>query len=198
LLLMAGGHAGKEKMKKLSKELIERVHRIKLVLTDCDGVLTDGGVYYSREGEEMKLFSVRDGMGVERLRRLVNIETGLVTGENSEIVRKRVEKLGIREYHPGSIEKLSVLKNIIRNRKLSAEEIAYIGDDSNDLEIMQQSGLSACPSDAFISISETAHLIMENKGGQGAFREFAEIIIYYKNRQYENTKEGTGRGSHYW
>ena len=159
---MAGGPAGKEKMKKINKELIERVHRIKLVLTDCDGVLTDGGVYYSRAGEEMKLFSVRDGMGVERLRRLVNIETGLVTGENSEIVRKRVEKLGIREYHPGSIEKLSVLKNIIRNRKLSAEEIAYIGDDSNDFEIMQQSGLSACPSDAFISIRETAHLIMEN------------------------------------
>ena len=195
---MAGGHAGKEKMKKLSKELIERVHRIKLVLTDCDGVLTDGGVYYSREGEEMKLFSVRDGMGVERLRRLVNIETGLVTGENSEIVRKRVEKLGIREYHPGSIEKLSVLKNIIRNRKLSAEEIAYIGDDSNDLEIMKQSGLSACPSDAFISIRETAHLIMENKGGHGAFREFAEIIIYYKKGQYEHTKEGTDGGSHYW
>ena len=185
-------------MKKLSKELIERVHRIKLVLTDCDGVLTDGGVYYSKAGEEMKLFSVRDGMGVERLRRLVNIDTGIVTGESSEIVRRRVEKLGIKEYHPGSTDKYSVLKGIIRNKKLSAEEIAYIGDDSNDMEIMRQSGLSACPADAFRPVREISHLIMENKGGNGAFREFAEIIIYYKKGQYEHTKECTAWGSHYW
>ncbi len=185
-------------MKKLSKELIEKVHRIKLVLTDCDGVLTDGGIYYSKQGEEMKLFSARDGMGVERLRKLLNIETGLITGENSEIVRRRVEKLGIREYHPGSIDKYPILKKILKNRNLSTEEIAYIGDDSNDMEIMQQSGLSACPADAFMPIREIAHLIMDNKGGQGAFREFAEIIIYYKKRNYENTKEGTSWGSHYW
>jgi len=185
-------------MKKLSKELIERVHRIKLVLTDCDGVLADGGVYYSKAGEEMKLFSVKDGMGMERLRKLLNIESGVITGENSEIVRRRVEKLGIREYHPGSIDKYSVLKKIIKSRNLSAVEIAYIGDDSNDLEIMQQSGLSACPADAFLPVREIAHLVMENKGGCGAFREFAETIIYYKNREYENTKESSGRGSHYW
>ena len=198
MLLMVDGQAGKVKMKKLDQELIGRVHRIKLLLTDCDGVLTDGGVYYSKAGEEMKRFSIRDGMGVERLRKLVNIETGLVTGENSEIVRRRVEKLGIKEYHPDCVEKYSVLKKILRNRNLSAEEIAYIGDDSNDLEIMQQSGLSACPADAFLPIREIAHLIMENKGGYGAFREFAEIIIYYKKGQYEHTKESTGWGSHYW
>jgi len=185
-------------MKTLSKDLIERVRRIKLVLTDCDGVLTDGSIYYSRTGEEMKRFSIRDGMGVERLRKLVNVETGLITGENSEIVRRRAEKLGIKEYHPGSTDKYSVLKGIIRIRKISDEEIAYIGDDFNDQEIMQQSGLSACPADAISGIREIAHLVLDRNGGHGAFREFAELIIYYKKLQYEYTKEGAGWGSHYW
>jgi len=185
-------------MKEVNKDIIARVRKIKLVLTDCDGVLTDGCVYYSRTGEEMKRFSIRDGMGVERLRKLVNIETGLVTGEDSEIVRRRVEKLGIKEYHPGSIDKYSVLKEIIRNRNISAEEIAYIGDDSNDFEIMQKSGLSACPADAIFAIREIAHLNLENNGGYGAFREFAEIIIYYKKHEYEHTKESSGWGSLYW
>jgi 3-deoxy-D-manno-octulosonate 8-phosphate phosphatase (KDO 8-P phosphatase) len=123
---------------------------------------------------------MRDGMGVERLSRLVNVETGIITGEESEIVRCRVEKLAIKEYHPGSRDKLFTLNEIIRDRDLQAEQIAYIGDDSNDLEIMNHVGLSACPADAFSMIREAAHLVMANNGGQGAFREFAEIIIFLK------------------
>lgn len=169
-------------MDKFSQSIVEKACRIRLLLTDCDGVLTDGGVYYSKDGEELKLFSMRDGMGVERLRKLVNVETGVVTGETSEIVKRRVEKLQIKEYHAGSSDKLHTLKEIMRNNDFSPEEIAYIGDDSNDLEIMSNAGLSACPADALPFIREMAHLVMDSKGGHGAFREFAEIIIFLKQK----------------
>lgn len=169
-------------MEALSKHIIRKIRKIKLVLTDCDGVLTDGGVYYSKSGEELKRFSVRDGMGVERLRKLADIETGIITGENSEIVHRRVEKLGIKEYYPGSTDKYSVLLEIIQKRKILAEEVAYLGDDANDFEIMKHAGLSACPSDAFSMIRKIAELVMRKKGGHGAFREFAEIIIASKQK----------------
>ncbi len=185
-------------MQNFSKEIIEKAGRIKLLLTDCDGVLTDGGVYYSKSGEEMKRFSLRDGMGVERLMHMVNVETGIVTGENSEIVRRRAEKLGIKEYHPGSTDKYATLKDILKKRIIYAEEIAYIGDDANDHDIMKHVGLSACPADAFSPTSEIAHLKMSNRGGYGAFREFAEIIIYLKIHGNVHTKESPGWGSHYW
>lgn len=167
-------------MTKISGEIALKAGKIKLLLTDCDGVLTDGGVYYSARGEEMKRFSLRDGMGVERLRNLVQVETGLITGENSAIVLRRMEKLGISEYHPGVRNKLSKLEEILKLRNLSADEVAFIGDDSNDLEIMKHVGLSACPSDAMPFIIEVAGIVVQSKGGYGAFRDFAEIIIHAK------------------
>ena len=167
-------------MEKLLKHMIEKSQRIKLLLTDCDGVLTDGSVYYSKAGEEMKKFSLRDGMGVERLLKLVNIETGIITGENSEIVLRRVEKLKIKEYHPGTIDKYVTLQEILIRKGISANQVAYIGDDFNDFEVMKHVGLSACPEDAMPMIREIAHLKMINKGGHGAFREFAEAIIHFK------------------
>jgi 3-deoxy-D-manno-octulosonate 8-phosphate phosphatase (KDO 8-P phosphatase) len=169
-------------MEKINKKIVEKVSKIKLLLTDCDGVLTDGGIYYSKTGEEMKRFSVRDGMGVERLKQLVQVETGIITGENSEIVRQRVNKLEIKEYHPGSLDKYFTFKEILRNRNISADQVAYIGDDTNDLEIIRHAGISACPADALPFVKEITHFIMENKGGHGAFREFAEIIISIKQK----------------
>jgi len=169
-------------MGSIKKTVVEKVSKIKLLLTDCDGVLTDGGIYYSNSGEEMKRFSVRDGMGVERLRKLVYIETGMLTGENSEIVKRRVEKLGISEYHPGSLNKYSTFQEILQKRNITADQVAYIGDDINDLELIKQVGLSACPSDAISVVKEFSNLILENKGGHGAFREFAEIIISFKQK----------------
>jgi 3-deoxy-D-manno-octulosonate 8-phosphate phosphatase, YrbI family len=167
-------------MTTVSKEIATKARAIKLLLTDCDGVLTDGGVYYSAKGEEMKRFSLRDGMGVERLRKLARVETGIITGENSPIVFQRAEKLKIKHYHPGATNKLQVLKNILHLNKLSANQVAYIGDDSNDLEIMKSVGLSACPADAMPFILEIADVVVENKGGHGAFRDFAELIINAK------------------
>lgn len=160
-------------------ELKEKASKIKLLLTDVDGVLTDGGVYYSDQGEVMKRFSIRDGMGVERLRNQ-QVETGIITGEMSGSVVKRAEKLQIIELHLGVKDKLGKLKEIMERKNLPPDEIAFIGDDVNDLEIMQAVGIAACPADALLMVKAIAHLICENKGGHGAFREFAEWIIARK------------------
>jgi 3-deoxy-D-manno-octulosonate 8-phosphate phosphatase (KDO 8-P phosphatase) len=154
-----------------------RARRVKLVLTDCDGVLTDGGVYYSERGEELKRFNIRDGMGVERLRNLAGIETGIVTGENSPSVAQRAKKLGIAECHLGSKDKAATVQAILERRKLRAEEVAYLGDDVNDLPAFAIVGLTSSPSDAFEAVKTVANLVLEKPGGQGAFREFAEIVL---------------------
>ncbi len=161
----------------MDKGLKEKAAKIKLLLTDCDGVLTDGCVYYSERGEELKKFSLRDGMGVERLRVLCNIETAIITRENSEIVRRRSEKLKMKHFYSGIREKGEKLASILAEHSLTAEQVAYIGDDINDKEIMQAVGLCACPSDAFAEIKSISHYVCQSPGGQGAFREFAELII---------------------
>ncbi len=166
--------------KPVSNKLKSKISKIKLVLTDNDGVLTDTGVYYSAKGEEMKRFSIRDGMGVERLLQLLNIKTCIVTGELSGSVKKRAEKLKLDEIYMGIKNKEKILPQILDKNRLKAENIAYVGDDVNDLEIMKQVGLKACPSDAVIEIKEIADYICINKGGNGAFREFAELIIRHK------------------
>ncbi len=158
-------------------EILEKTRGIRLLLSDCDGVLTDGGVYYSARGEEMKRFSIRDGMGVERLRKLASVETGFVTGELSESVKKRAEKLQIEELHLGCKEKLQTVQAIALRRGIPMASIAYIGDDVNDMEVMAHVGLSACPQDAFEEVRKSVHIICCNRGGHGAFREFAELII---------------------
>ena len=159
------------------QELRAKASRIKLLITDCDGVLTDGGVYVSAEGEELKKFNLRDGMGVERLRKVCGIETGIMTGENSPIVAKRAEKLQITHLYLGIKDKKQRLKEILLATNLNADEIAYIGDDLNDLEVISMSGLTASPADGNSLIKETVDYICSLPGGAGAFREFAELII---------------------
>lgn len=154
--------------------------RIKILLTDVDGVLTDNGVYYSGKGEEMKRFSIRDGMGVERLRTLAGIETGIITGETSPSVVRRAEKLHISELHLGVRNKPDKVEEILKRLRLRWEEIAYIGDDVNDLGVMEKAGLAACPADAMPQVSAIVHYHCGSKGGHGAFREFAEWLIELK------------------
>ena len=157
-------------------DLTARARRIKLLLTDCDGVLTDNGVYYSERGEEMKRFSIRDGMGVERLR-AIGVESGIMTGETSPSVQKRADKLKITELHLGIKDKPARLAEIMARTGLAAEEIAFIGDDTNDVEILKLVGLSACPGDATSFARAVAHYQCQALGGHGAFREMAELII---------------------
>ena len=158
----------------------EKGKRIRLVLTDVDGVLTDGGVYYGADGEVLKRFNIRDGMGVVRLRD-AGIETGIVTGEISPSVSRRAEKLTIGRVVLGCVDKRGALEEILSEGRFTPEEIAYIGDDVNDLEIMRAVGLTATPADGLPQIREVADYICTLPGGHGAFREFAEFLLQCRN-----------------
>lgn len=158
----------------------DKAKKIEFLLTDCDGVLTDGSVFVSPEGEALKKFSFRDGMGVERLRKIVNVDVGIITGEDSPIVAKRAEKLGIEELHLGIKDKLSCVKEILKRRNLDPKKVAYIGDDMNDLEVLQYVGLSCCPRDAFAKIQDMVDFQCLRSGGEGVLREICEVIIYSK------------------
>jgi 3-deoxy-D-manno-octulosonate 8-phosphate phosphatase (KDO 8-P phosphatase) len=157
-------------------DLVVRARRIRLVLTDCDGVLTDGGVYYSERGEEMKRFNIRDGMGVMRLREH-GIATGIVTGETSPSVRTRAAKLQIEELHLGIKDKPACLQAILARTGLAADEVAFIGDDTNDVEVLRLVGFAACPGDATSFARAEADFHCQAAGGHGCFRELAEFII---------------------
>jgi len=162
--------------------MTDKANKIKLLLTDCDGVLTDAGVYYSAQGEELKRFSIRDGMGVERLRNLCGVDTGIMTGENSAIVARRAEKLKMTHLYLGIKNKAAQLQTILEHHGLGADEVAFIGDDMNDLEILQLVGLSACPADAMPQVKAVVQYVCQSDGGRGAFREFAEQIIQLRTQ----------------
>ncbi|MDB5034267.1 MAG: 3-deoxy-D-manno-octulosonate 8-phosphate phosphatase [Chlorobi bacterium] len=163
----------------MNGEINRRAAKIRLVLTDVDGVLTDGGVFYGKDGEVMKRFNIRDGMGVERLRE-IGVDVGIITGEKSESVVRRAEKLNIEMVHLLCTDKPAALKEIMDAHAYAADEIAYIGDDVNDLTIMEKVGLTASPSDGQPQVRKVAHYVCARGGGQGAFRELAEIIIEAK------------------
>ena len=163
------------------KDLLkEKASRIKLLITDCDGVLTDGGVYYGQGGEQLKKFNIQDGMGVERLSKLRGVATAIITGEESPSLIARAQKLKITELHLLAKDKPAVLKEMLARLQLTGEEIAYIGDDYNDLEIMKLVGFTASPANALPDVKDYVDYVCENKGGEGCFREFAELIINLK------------------
>jgi len=166
-------------------EILERAVKVRMVLTDCDGVLTDNGVYYSDAGEELKRFSIRDGMGVERLRKQCGIETAIITGEVSPSVVKRAEKLKITELHLGIKDKPAILRDIADRTGIALCEMAYIGDDTNDLEALGMVGMACCPADAMHFAKEVAHYTSTEPGGYGAFRDVAELIIKSKAESWQ-------------
>ena len=165
-----------------ARELARRAARLRLVLTDSDGVLTDTGVYYSERGEELKRFSIRDGMGVERLRN-AGVETGIVTGERSPAVLRRAEKLGLRHVLLGVKDKAGAVLALCRDEGLALSELAFIGDDVNDLEVLtvlSREGLTAAPADALPSVLAVVNHVCSAPGGHGAFRDFAEWILGHR------------------
>jgi 3-deoxy-D-manno-octulosonate 8-phosphate phosphatase (KDO 8-P phosphatase) len=166
----------------VTRALAARLMTIRLVLTDNDGVLTDGGVWYSARGEELKRYSLRDGMGVARLRSECGIETGIMTGEHSPSLVRRAEKLGISEVHLGCGDKAVVLDGILARRGLGDHQVAYIGDDVNDLAVLRRVGFAATPADGMAAVRGIVHHVCAARGGDGAFREFAEIIIAGRQR----------------
>lgn len=147
-----------------------------MLVMDVDGTLTDGRIYMGSDGELMKSFDVKDGYAIARLR-AYDIEPVIITGRKSEIVKKRAEELKITELYQGVEDKLEKLQSIISDYNYCAEEIAYIGDDLNDISCIQYCGFSACPNDAVKQIKEIVDYVCVNRGGRGAVREFIEKII---------------------
>lgn len=149
---------------------------IKLLLTDVDGVLTDAGMYYTDQGDELKKFNTRDGKGMELLRNH-GIKTGIITGEQTRIVANRAKKLKVDYLFQGVQDKLPVLQRILAESGLRPEEVAYLGDDLNDLEVLAAVGFSAAPADAVPRVRESVHYVCSSKGGQGCLREVSDLLL---------------------
>ncbi len=148
----------------------------KLVITDIDGVWTDGGMYYDQTGNEWKKFNTYDSAGVIFCRKL-GIQVGIITGENTEIVKRRAEKLGIDLLFQGIANKTEVALGLCERLGISMAEVAYIGDDINDLDLLKRVGTSGSPANAPDYIKINVDIITRKSGGEGAFREFVETII---------------------
>lgn len=148
----------------------------KMFLTDCDGCLTDGGMFYSEKGDELKKFNTRDGMGFGLLRK-AGIITGVITGEDVNLNRRRCEKLKIDILAPGCMNKAECIQNLCEKYNISLSEIVYIGDDINDLEAVEMVGLGCCPSDANSKVKAVAKYITKAKGGEGVIREVVDMIL---------------------
>ncbi len=153
-----------------------RASRIKLFLTDVDGVLTDAGMYYSELGDELKKFNTRDGKGIELLRK-AGIQTGIITTENTKIVERRAAKLKMDHLIQEAHDKMPALTSILKKTGFSPEEVAYIGDDLADIPVLKAVGFSACPADAVAEVRAVVHFCCQANGGDGAVREFTEVLL---------------------
>ena len=152
------------------------IENIKMLVMDVDGTLTDGKIYYGNDGELFKAFDVRDGYRLVKCEEY-GIITAIITGKTSKIVEGRARDLKIKEVHQGVSNKIEVLKTLIEKYNLDKSQVAYIGDDVNDIECMQYCGFSACPADAIDEVKNTVDYVCENIGGHGAVRELIDRII---------------------
>lgn len=168
----------------MENKLKEKLEKIKILAMDVDGTLTDGRVYYSKNGEELKAFSIRDGLGIEILQKN-GISTAIVTSESSQIISSRATRLKIKHVILGSKNKKKDLLNLAEEIGINIDEIAFIGDDLNDIPAIEVVGVSACPSNSVKYVKEKVDYICKNEGGNGAVREFIELILEAKEIKIE-------------
>jgi 3-deoxy-D-manno-octulosonate 8-phosphate phosphatase (KDO 8-P phosphatase) len=154
----------------------ERCRRLRLLLTDVDGVMTDGTLLLLPDGSEAKAFHVRDGLGVA-LAHAAGLRTGILSGRSSPVVTRRAAELGIEIVRQGAGDKRAALAEILAETGLSGTEVAYIGDDVNDLPVFAEVGLSAAPADAPLEVRTQAFLVTEAAGGEGCLRELIEAVL---------------------
>ncbi|MCS5489782.1 KdsC family phosphatase [Algoriphagus limi] len=159
----------------------EKAEQIKLLITDIDGVMTDGGIIYDNEGMELKKFQVKDGYIVQFLRRN-RIMVGAITGRKSQVVENRCEELRFDFHYHGIKDKGKKLTELLETLELEEREVAYIGDDLIDLPIMKRVGLTACPADAISYIKHQVDFVTKMNGGNGAFREVADLLLHAKGK----------------
>lgn len=158
------------------KPLSSALNAIKLFATDVDGVLTDGGMYHSESGDEFKKFNARDGMGLKLLQ-AAGVMTAFVTMEQTALVARRAAKLAIPEIHQGVRDKLGVLRELVAQYGLTLQQVAYMGDDVNDLQALRAVGFSAAPADCVDIVRKSVDYVCKLKGGEGAVREVVDLIL---------------------
>jgi 3-deoxy-D-manno-octulosonate 8-phosphate phosphatase (KDO 8-P phosphatase) len=158
------------------KANVKNLKHIKLLLLDVDGVMTDGGIYYSNSGDEFKKFNVQDGYGISKLQR-AGIKVGIITGRLSKIVERRAAELGITEVYQNFENKIDAYESIKNKFNLANENIAYIGDDEFDLAVLKCVGFSAAPAEALPVVKKHVHYVCAHSGGNGAVREVIDLIL---------------------
>lgn len=158
------------------EEALARAARVRVVLLDADGVLTDGRIFVGAAGEDGRSFFARDGLGV-RLGQQAGLTFGIISGRRSRAVAERAAELDIVEIHQGIGDKNACLDDLLRRRELSGEELCFVGDDLVDVPVMRRVGLAAAPADAAPEAREAAHFVAEARGGRGAVREIVEFLL---------------------
>jgi 3-deoxy-D-manno-octulosonate 8-phosphate phosphatase (KDO 8-P phosphatase) len=162
-------------------ELQQRAERIKLLLMDCDGVLTDGRIWILENGEDQKAFHTRDGLGIDLLHR-AGLKSGIISGRTSSALQRRAQSLGVSYLWQGRDDKRQAFADTLAQAQVTTEEVAFIGDDLTDLPLMGQSGLAIAVADAAAEVRERAHYVTEANGGYGAVREAIELILKAQGR----------------
>ena len=158
------------------QDILEKEAAVRLVIFDVDGVLTDGSLFYGDDGQEYKAFNSRDGHGMKMLQQS-GVNIGIITGRTSEVVRIRMESLGIEHVYQGQLDKLPAFHDLIGKLGLEAEQVAYVGDDVVDLPIMTRVGLAIAVQDAHPLVKQHAHWTTPNCGGRAASRDVCELVM---------------------
>lgn len=160
--------------------LRDRVKKLKLLIMDIDGVLTDGKLYYTEHGETIKVFNVLDGIGIKLLQRM-GLNLAVISGRNSNPLITRLKELGVEEIYAGSYKKMEIYESIKEKFSLKDEEIGFVGDDVVDVEVMKRVGFPVAVRNAVNEVKEVAVYITQRGGGEGAIREIAELIHFLRN-----------------
>jgi 3-deoxy-D-manno-octulosonate 8-phosphate phosphatase (KDO 8-P phosphatase) len=166
-------------MKIRNKDAVERASKIKILIMDVDGVMTDGRIVMNDRGIESKFFDVRDGHGIKMLAR-AGLKTAIVTGRSSNVVKHRARELGIDYVHQGAIKKGDTVEKILNDAKLTGDDAAYVGDDLIDIPAMRRVGLAVAVADSVDEVLKASDIVTEKEGGRGAVREVVEFILKSK------------------
>jgi len=160
----------------LSEQVTQKAQKIKLLVLDVDGVLTDGTLVYSQDGEQVKHFNVKDGVGIKLLQTF-DVAVAIISAKDSLPLKRRIQDLSIKHAYTGCKDKLQALQELTANLGLQFDQVAYCGDDVIDLKVMQKVGLSLAPADAYLMVQEYAHVVTRAAGGKGVAREVADLIL---------------------
>ena len=171
----------------MKKTLHSRLKKIKLLATDVDGVLTDAGAYYSENGIELKKFSIRDGMGMTLLQK-AGYTVAIVTTENTKIAEVRAKRLHINDVYQGVANKVEAVEDLLKKYSLSWDEVAFVGDDINDIPVLRKVGFAVVPADATSLNKKVAHFVTKNAGGHGCVREVCDLLLAQQWKRFSITE----------